>query len=66
MRAPDIIEIPARPRYWPRLLMDSQGSVYLAPNCYCVVDLKTGKTMNRPGGLVEFEGSVMLFGGEAA
>lgn len=33
---------------YPELLQDKSGKVYLAPNCYCMVDLSTGKTVNRP------------------
>jgi hypothetical protein len=63
----DVICISAASGGWPRLLSDILGNVYLAPNCYCVVDLRTGITLNRPAGLTSFDGVVTLvWVGEAA
>ena len=46
---------------YPELLFDPETStIYMAPNCYCVVNLKTGLTRNRPDGLVRFFGKVVL------
>lgn len=46
---------------YPELLFDPETSTpYLAPNCYCVVDLRTGLTSNRPALLVKFIGKVAL------
>lgn len=47
---------------YPELLKDNSGKVYIAPNCYSMVRLSTGKTMNRPEhGMTKIEqGEVLL------